>query len=382
MRTLEAPRALQSSPVVEMARGGVELIAPVADEWRALCEETTGEPFYRPEWVAAFVRAFVPRGQFVLFTVRSAGRLAAVLPMIEERVLFSGLPVRKLSGCDDVPLRFDLVRRPGAAGDAACRALWEHLKRSRGWDVLEFPDVPPDSALELLLGAAAEDGFPTARRECMQTPYLPLDGWDGSDDYWIRQVGANLRHSLRRRRRRLEEGGPIVLRRYDAYDLAALQRFYEIEASGWKGREGSAIGSDETRQKYHDELALEAVRYGYFALYLLEWAGKTIAGQFGFAYHGRYLALKIAVDDRHREYGLGHLLTNAILLDCSKRGLVEYDFIAHNAEWKQKWTSHFRSHAYFFIFRKGFYGRLIQFAKLRMNPFVKRMMGREEKLGE
>ena len=60
----------------EVRRGGVEIIADLASEWRALCDEGThAEPFYRPEWISAYVRAFAPDKQVVLVTARAGGRL-------------------------------------------------------------------------------------------------------------------------------------------------------------------------------------------------------------------------------------------------------------------------------------------------------------------
>src|SRR5438445_1696284 len=94
----EAPEiAGPQAPLAEVQTGGVELIDALAEEWRELCEEEPNDqPFCRPEWVCAYLRAFAPRAKLVLITARVDGRLRAVLSLIEERGFLCGLPVRKL----------------------------------------------------------------------------------------------------------------------------------------------------------------------------------------------------------------------------------------------------------------------------------------------
>src|SRR5262244_571341 len=122
------PTALTAAPVrVSAETGGVEVIEVLAEEWRRLCEEgQCDEPFYRPEWIAAYVRAFARQAKVVVVTARVEGELKAVLPLIEEGSLFCGIPVKKLRGAANVhSCRFDMVCAPGAEGEAAVRAIWK-----------------------------------------------------------------------------------------------------------------------------------------------------------------------------------------------------------------------------------------------------------------
>jgi CelD/BcsL family acetyltransferase involved in cellulose biosynthesis len=64
----------------------------------------------------------------------------------------------------------------------------------------------------------------------------------------------------------------------------------------------------------------------------------TIAAQLGVVYRGRYCLLKTAHDEALRNLAPGHLITLHALNDCAARGLLVYDFIAKDDEWKLKWT--------------------------------------------
>ena len=379
---MDEQRAATPLLSVQARQGGVELVEQIADEWRGLCEASPcDEPFFRPEWIAAYVRFFVPAGKLLLVTVRSGDRLTGVLPLVEERAILSGFPVRRLRGATVQAIwRYDLALAPGALGDATVEAIWRFLRELPGWDVLEFPDVPEGGNIERLMAIAKADAFPTETTESMRTPYVSLTGWGGSEEYWLRNASSSFRSNVRRAKRKIKERGPLELRRYEHAEPALLERFYKLEASGWKGRAGSAIASRELVRRYHDELARVAERYGYFTLFFLELNGRAIAADFGLTYRGRFYGPKAGYDEAFHAFSPGHLLVEAELCDCAARGLERYDFLGRGEEWKRKWTAEFRRHSYQFVFRKDWYGRLARFSKARVNPLLKRVLGRRDPL--
>jgi CelD/BcsL family acetyltransferase involved in cellulose biosynthesis len=101
-----------TSILVNTDCGGVEVIERGADAWRILCDESVDkQPFYRPEWIAAHIRAFTPKASVLLLTVTVQGRLCLVLPLLQERTLFCGLPLRRLRApVNSHSCRFDAVR--------------------------------------------------------------------------------------------------------------------------------------------------------------------------------------------------------------------------------------------------------------------------------
>ena len=364
-------------PVVEGHWGGVELIERFAAEWRQLCDEgPTDQPFYRPEWVGAYVRAFAPQLRLLLVTARIAGRLQAVLPLVGERRSVAGLPVRVLRSAANVhSSRFDLVRGPSIAGDAATGAIWQFLRACPQWDKLEFEYVPPDAALEQLVSAAALDGFPTEREASWRTPYIPLTDSDGSDGSWFERTDAKFRANLRRRLRKLSAKGPLVLHRFTKADPAVLQCIYDVERSGWKGRARSAIACNPATRQFYDEVAREAARFGYLSLYVLDLNGRAVAAHFGVAHRGRYFLPKPAYDESYSHNSPGQLLMHAVLTDCVRQGYREFDFLGPLAEWKAEWTSKVRPHSVWHVFHEGAWGRTHHAVRFRMRRAVKVLLG-------
>jgi CelD/BcsL family acetyltransferase involved in cellulose biosynthesis len=363
----------QSSISVHAERGGAEIVDRLANEWRELCNEgPSDQPFCRPEWIGAYARAFGASKTLLLLTARIGDLLKAILPLEEERSLFCGMPIRKLRGTANAHSgRFDLVRTDGLEADAAILNLWSFLKQLPGWDMLELPYVAQGAALDQLVRAAQSDGFPVGKLESLRSPYINLAEWGTSEDLWPAGVSSRFRKDLRRVMRKLTSEGPVHLHRIEKADGEALKQFYDLEGSGWKGREDSAIASNEDTRQFYNEIARNAERFGYLSIYFLEFDGRMIAGHLGLTYRGRYFSPKVAYDENYRLYAPGQLLMNAVLRDCARRGLSELDILGPWAEWKAKWTPLVHPHAHWYVFSKRTYGRTLHSLRFRIRPAIK-----------
>ncbi len=364
-------RVMPSVLVLETLIGGVEVIEQLADEWRALCSEgPCDQPFFRPEFIAAYVKAFAAHKTLLVLTARSAGRLRAVLPLIAERTWLHGMPVRKLRSASNVHCaRFDLIHGR-SDGAAATQAIWQTLRQRRDWDVIELTEIAEGSACETLLERAVADHYPVGVWELPPGPYLPLDVTGRSlpqrEAITLAAVSPKSLSSLRRKRRRLEERGPL---RFFSLDKAApedLERFYALERAGWKGQQGTAIACDANVRQFYDGVAQATAQSGGFALYLLECDGKAIAMQYCVLDKQRCYLLKPTYDESFSAYSPGQLLVHEVLRDVLTRGLCEYDFMSPQSEWKSHWSKAARTQSHGYIFRCGLLGRALHAWKFRL----------------
>ena len=96
--------------------GGQEVLKQCTEAWQELCDESRCPPFFRPEWIATYLKAFEPGSEVALFTAHCAESLIAVLPMVRKKAWFAGVPVTKLCGAANVhSLRYGMVRSKSAA---------------------------------------------------------------------------------------------------------------------------------------------------------------------------------------------------------------------------------------------------------------------------
>jgi CelD/BcsL family acetyltransferase involved in cellulose biosynthesis len=369
--------------VVQCQTGQAEIIDALAPAWSRLCDELQdAEPFFRPEWTRACHLAFFPDSEVILLSAWSAERLVAVLPLMKERTWFSGLPVTRLGLVATVhSFRVGMVRREGAEGDEAVRAIWEAIRQIPEWDVFDIPYALEGGGLETLADEAREAGFPMARSRVWQSLHLPISPQVGMPKKdvqppWLACTRPKFRANLRRARRQLEEQGALTLRHVIEADPEALEEFYALEASGWKGQQGTAILSNENTRLFYNEIAKVAAGNGYLCLDFLELNGKPIAAHYALNVGGRYFLAKAGYDERFHRYSPGQLLVSEILNETESRGLRELDFVGP-ATWDEgRWAVSRRDHFHIFIFRNSFYGAMLHFIRISGRTTFKALMRR------
>ena len=349
--------------------GGEELIHSVADRWRSLCDETRSAPFQRPEWIQTYLRVFEPGKQLVLLTVHSADELVAVLPLVRKRSLYAGIPVVKLAGAANVhSVRFEIVRKAGIAGEAALPLIWQSVKSMPGWDVLDLPVFPQHGTCQELMILAGLDGFNTVTFLAQDSPTLRMRRDGNGRLTWLGATTRHFRHELRRKRRLLEEEAGDKLRLVCRAEPHAetLQKFYEMEAAGWKGLEGTAINCERVTRTFYDSIAREAASRGYFRLHSLDVNGRMTAGAFSVVTDDCLFPMKITYDESLGHAAPGLLMLNAIMQECAENGVAELFFGGDKDPYKTSWTSETAPHFNGFVFNKNFHAQLAYRVRTKM----------------
>lgn len=368
---------------VRVQTGGAELVEQIAGAWRRLCDESGDEEvFYRPEWAQAYLQAFEPQAEVIMISAWAGARLRGIFPLVRHRIVAFGLPMRKLAIPANVhSLRASLTVCPGEEGEAALRQIWRAVKDLPRWDMIDVANVLDGSGLDRLITLARADGYPTARKRTSQTLYLPIGAPSSGPKVqppWLAETRPKFRSHLRRAHRQLEEQGTLASQYFGVADPAVLERFYDLEASGWKGAEGTAIKCDTRTRQFYDLVAQAAARDGYLSLDFLELDEKPIAAHFGFNLRGRYFLAKAGYDEAYRRQGPGQLLVNEILNETPRRGLREFDFVGP-ATWDEgRWASARRANYRIFIFKRTWYGRLLYFLRVSARAKIRVWMGRPE----
>jgi CelD/BcsL family acetyltransferase involved in cellulose biosynthesis len=374
----------QTKLSVRVQHGGRELADQIACAWRRLCDESGDEEvFYRPEWAQAYLQAFEPKADVILISAWSGTKLRGILPLVRRRIIVGGLPIVKLTLPANVhSLRASLTVCPGEEGAAVLKALWAVTTDLPQWDTLDVANVVEGSGLDRLIALARADGYRTARKRTSQTLHLSIDAStpekSGAQPPWLAGTRPKFRSHLRRAKRQLEEQGTLELKHYNEADPEALAKFYALEASGWKGAEGTAIKCDAHTRQFYDAVAQAAARDGYLSLDFLELNGKPIAGHFGFNLRGRYFLDKAGYDEAFRRHGPGQLLVNEILSQTRERGLREFDFVGPATWDESRWASARRTNYRIFIFRKNLYGALLHAVRISARDALRKLMGRQE----
>ena len=352
-------------------------VAPLRDEWNDLLESSPADTlFLRHEWLENWWGHFGAGRRLAIFLARDGGRLAAVLPLVEERLSLAGMPAVHLrSLTNGHAFRFNALVRHDA-GDALA-AIWAHVRlRSRPWDILRLEEMPDDArVIDPLVAAARADGARVGVWHQADVPYLTTEGaWQ---EYHA-TLSKNMRANLRKKGRRLSEEGAVTFRMIqEPRDVAAeLRSGLALEGSGWKEQEGSAIISDQTLTNFYTRWAEIAAEQGWLRLSFLDVGGKPVAFDFSTLYRGCYYDLKMGYDPAWERYSVGQLLKARILESCFESDTRSYDFLGESMRAKDDWLPRKRGHDWHFLFRPGPHGSALHFAKFVAVPLAKRMLRR------
>jgi CelD/BcsL family acetyltransferase involved in cellulose biosynthesis len=124
------------------------------------------------------------------------------------------------------------------------------------------------------------------------------------------RLGPNFAGNLRKARNKLAKlaGVGMEVIADPALTDAAFARFVAVEAAGWKGEGGSAIGCDEGRAAFFRALAHRLAAGGALEWHFLTAEGRTIAGHFAARIGGSLALIKIGYDEGYARCAPGNLL--------------------------------------------------------------------------
>ncbi len=264
-------------------------------------------PFYEPWMVLSALRFYPPEKEliFVLIFVEeeeSAGRsiLCGFFPLVRQE-RYRGLPCIHLESWvyNLCYLCTPLVR--SGYGTECMAAFFDWLKENAA--LLQIRRIP------------AEEGVYHLFVDQFRERSTLLGGWLGFTRVFIRREGdapakiLPVQKRTVRKFRRLAETGNLEYKILDPHTDAdfrqALEGFVRLEASGWKGKEGTALAAMEADRNFFLEAGVEAYRRKRFLMSALVFDGKVIAQTCYFlAGEGAY-AFLTAFDEEHAKFSPG-----------------------------------------------------------------------------
>jgi CelD/BcsL family acetyltransferase involved in cellulose biosynthesis len=288
-------------------------LTPLADiplpSWRALSERAA-EPngYYLPEWELAVNASARGRdGVAALSAWGDAGELIGLMPVISLwrackiplPALVSADPYGTLS---TPPLDRELA-------EEAVAGLMQQARRS-GARALILRDMS-------LEGAAMKAFANVLRRDGMRPVVLQshvracLDASRDADELLQDALGNKKLKELRRQRNRLAEHGAI---RFDVArepnDVAvALETFLKLEASGWKGQRGTALGQHAGDATFIRSATLALAESGQCQIVTLRAGDTPVASAIVLRHQDRAFYFKLGVDERFAKFSPGVQLT-------------------------------------------------------------------------
>jgi hypothetical protein len=121
-----------------------------------------------------------------------------------------------------------------------------------------------------------------------------------------------------------------------------LEVAFAIEASGWKGRQGSAMQTNTALRRFFETYAGLACKAGKLKLCFLYIAGEPVAMQIGVEHADRFWVLKIGYDEKWGKCSPGMQLAHEAIRYAFDQGLESYEWLGTDADWLHAWPVEIR----------------------------------------
>jgi len=288
---------------------GADGFQQIKPHWQKLAASMETRGFYHcPEWYEAYIGCLEENpGSFRFYVVFEGDRPAAVFPLKRCVRRFLGIRFHSLELLrhGHLPLA-DAVLPPTDRACAIWRFFLEQICRQSDecWDFIRLSKLPEDSALfSVLPGTTGLNVLQDRIQTCFYCQRASAEDLS-------RRLSKSFRKNLRNARNRLSKlGEPSFFSARTAAETESLfQELLNVEASGWKSREGTAIAQDARLIRFYQKL-IETFGPEGCALDALRVEKKTIAVTFGLRTGKTVYSIKIGIDDQYRRYSPGHLLT-------------------------------------------------------------------------
>jgi CelD/BcsL family acetyltransferase involved in cellulose biosynthesis len=145
--------------------------------------------------------------------------------------------------------------------------------------------------------------------------------------------------------RRLRERGTVALE-IGPPDLeripGLLDEGFAVEASGWKGEDGTAIESQPETSRFYRQAAGWAASRGLLHLAFLRLDDRPLAFEYSLRDERGHYRLKVGFDHSFSAFAPGKLLLRAVIEDAFAHGLETFEFLGGAEPYKLEWSSGLR----------------------------------------
>jgi CelD/BcsL family acetyltransferase involved in cellulose biosynthesis len=289
--------------------------------WRALAHEAIEpNPFFEPEFVLPLAVAY-PQDVVQMLVVRRSTRWTACLPIVIRRS-WGKLPIRVMTTWRT---HYSFLGTPLVAAegiDALVKLLNGAHRACPGLLLLE--EMSADGPVANLLSEAISQ---------YKGLVIDIERFERAAVRKRENQSAlalsTKRLSEHRRLRRGLEQKCGALRLIDrSSDPAAVEDFLRLEASGWKGRKGTALACHENDALFFREACRGLAVSGRLQILSLE-GSRTVAMQCNFISDGVVFGFKTCFDESLSRYSPGVLLMIDALANFDKSNSPRLDSCSH-----------------------------------------------------
>lgn len=214
----------------------------------------------------------------------------------------------------------------GDSAEACFEAVFDWAATDpRGSILIEFSGMSGDGPLwEAFVAFLEERRDPTLTLECTTRALLrPLTD---AKTYLDEALSTKKRRTLRQQENALGRQGKLeyAVLAGDGDIAGWIDDFLRLEASGWKGREGTALSCHPAQKQFFVDTLKEAFRRGRLMMLALTFDGQPIAQLCNFLCRNGSFAFKVAFDEAYARFSPGVLLELANVEEVHRHAWIRW----------------------------------------------------------
>ncbi|MBU1317615.1 MAG: GNAT family N-acetyltransferase [candidate division Zixibacteria bacterium] len=344
-RTSNTAQVLERSGIRVVMIQSLSALREIADDWNRMAERTPQHlPMLSYAWLASYFEHRMTQDQSWAVLLAYCGEnLVGVFPFLFRHSRHFGIKRMEIqTPSDDHIASVDFLAE-AARADTIVPTLIEALNESfRGNYCLTMSRLP-ESSPGLSALSAGNGSLDVIRESDGMGSYLPISA---TLDDTLQRLSSNFRKNLKKARKKLAML-PNVETEFtsgSADDDSNLELLMQVEASGWKGRSGTAILNSQSLVEFYRALTRRLAEAGWLEWHFLKTDGRVIAAQMATKLGRSLILCKIAYDEENATVSPGNMLFEKTVERCIERGDIDEIDCLTDMAWHRNWQMEQRPH--------------------------------------
>lgn len=339
-------------------------------EWNSLLEYKI--PFLDYDWIKIWCKNFIHQKQSKFYLIlNNSDEVIGTVPLYEHQEKQFGIPFKGFSfTANSHSYRTRLIAHPKAKGEVLDAWLGKIFQTEK-FDYIKFKEFLLD---EEVLNHLKNKKIKFSLEEEKRPPYIDLEGdWEN----YFNSLRGHFRRNLRRRLRNAEKQfGKVEYRVFDGNE-EQLESFVlqglELEARGWKGKQGSAILKNPNVKQFYLDIAHAFFKRDQLHLGALFFGERLVAFNFSIITNQTFYLLKVAYDEEVSKFSPGQIMIYFLLQNLFEQKIKRFDFLGPSMPWKLEWTEKYNQHFTLYIYGNTAKGHFLYLLNKKMLPALRKI---------
>ena len=179
--------------------------------------------------------------------------------------------------------------------------------------------------------------------------FIPVDG---QFEEFLNKFSSEFKSTLRRKGRRIAEMQGFALKFLVNFpsDFSYLDKFFELEASGWKGNQDTAIANSAKLKRFYCALTKKLAERSWLEVHCLEIENKLIASSLAVRFGAALVIPKLCYNETYSKFSpWNFLFERTIARAFEQSDCIEINMLSDSEwfnRWKMEWSDYYEVHLF------------------------------------